>query len=65
MQGKDFHERGGGQYKWKKSRPYYVALEDSYVRAHWGFIGAVCKMNSIPFDADRRTHSTGRRVVHL
>lgn len=33
MQRKDFHERGTGQYRWKKSRPYHVALEDSYVRA--------------------------------
>jgi hypothetical protein len=31
-----------------KTRPYHVALEDNYIRAHWGFIDAVC--NSIPFD---------------
>jgi hypothetical protein len=35
MQRKDFHERGGGQSPWKKSRFYHVALEDSYVCAHW------------------------------
>jgi hypothetical protein len=56
MQRKDFHQRGNGQYRWKKSRPYHVALEDSYIRAHWGFIEAVCKMNSIPFDG------TGERI---
>jgi hypothetical protein len=50
MQRRGFNERGTGQYRWKRSRPYHVALEDSYIRAHWGFIDAVCKMNSIPFD---------------
>lgn len=40
----------------KKSRPYHVALEDNYICAHWGFIDAVCKMNSIPFDP------TGQRI---
>lgn len=53
---KDFHQRGNGDYRWKKSRPYHVALEDCYVRAHWGFIDAVCKLNSIPFD------TTGERI---
>jgi hypothetical protein len=56
MQRKDFHRRGEGQYRWKKSRSYHVALEDAYIRAHWGFIDAVCKMNSIPFDG------TGERI---
>jgi hypothetical protein len=56
MQRRDFHERGNGEYRWKKSRPYHVALEDSYARGHWGFIDAVCKMNSIPFDG------TGERI---
>jgi hypothetical protein len=56
MQRKDFHQRGGGQYRWRGARPYHVALEDSYIRAHWGFIDAVCKMNSIPFDG------TGERI---
>lgn len=50
MQRKDFHARGGGEYRWKKSRPYHVALADLYIREHWGFIDAVCKLNSIPFD---------------
>lgn len=35
---------------------YTWLIEDSYVRAHWGFIGAVCKMNSLPFDG------TGERI---
>lgn len=26
------------------------ALADLYIREHWGFIDAVCKLNSIPFD---------------
>jgi hypothetical protein len=33
MQRKDFHQRGGGEYRWKRSRLYYVAIEDSYIRA--------------------------------
>jgi hypothetical protein len=37
--------------RWKPSRPYHVALEDSYVRAHWDEISALCKLNSIPFNA--------------
>ena len=53
---KDFHQRGNGQYRWKKSRPYHVALEDSYIRAHWGWIDAVCRPNSLPFDP------TGQRI---
>jgi hypothetical protein len=44
MQRKDFHQRGSGQYRWRNARPYHVALEDSYIRAHWGFIDALCKM---------------------
>ena len=56
MQRKDFHQRGGGEYRWKRSRPYHVALEDGYIRARWGFIYAVCKMNSLPFDG------TGERI---
>ena len=34
MQRKDCHQRGGGEYRWKRSRPYHVAIEDSYIRAH-------------------------------
>jgi hypothetical protein len=34
MQRRGFHARGGGS-RWKPSRPYHVALEDSYIRAHW------------------------------
>ncbi|WP_439925565.1 hypothetical protein [Nitrobacter sp. JJSN] len=56
MQRKDFHSRGGGDFRWKRSRPYHVALADLYVREHWGFIDAVCKLNSIPFDG------TGERI---
>jgi hypothetical protein len=49
MQRRGFHARGGGD-RWKPSRPYHVALEDSYVRAHWDEINALCKLNSIPFN---------------
>jgi hypothetical protein len=50
MQRHGFYSRGGGD-RWKPSRPYHVALEDSYVRGHWGEINALCKLNSIPFNA--------------
>jgi hypothetical protein len=48
IQRRDFHKRGCG-LRWKASRPYHVALEDSYLRAHWGEIDALCKLNSLPF----------------
>jgi hypothetical protein len=50
MQRRGFHPRGTGD-RLKPSRPYHVALEDSYVRAHWSEIDAICKLNSIPFNA--------------
>jgi hypothetical protein len=50
MQRRGFHSRGGGD-RWKPSRPYHVALEDSYIRSRWGEINALCKLNSIPFNA--------------
>lgn len=50
-----FHQRGGG-VRWKASRPYHVALEDSYIRARWDYIDLVCKMNGLPFNA------TGERI---
>jgi hypothetical protein len=51
MQRRGFHPRGGGHDRWKPSRPYHVALEDSYIRAHWDEIDALCKYNGIPFNA--------------
>jgi hypothetical protein len=50
MQRRGFYPRGSGD-RLKPSRPYHVALEDSYVRAHWDEINALCKLNSIPFNA--------------
>ncbi len=29
-----FYPRGGGP-RWRADRPYHVALEDTYIRAHW------------------------------
>jgi hypothetical protein len=55
MQRHGFYQRGGG-LRWRADRPYHVALEDGYVRAHWGEIDALCKLNSIPFNA------TGERI---
>ena len=52
----DFCSRGGGDFRWKASRPYHVALEDSYVRAYRDHIVALCRHNGIPFDP------TGQRI---
>jgi hypothetical protein len=41
MQRHGFYPRGGGD-RWKPGRPYHVALEDSYIRAHWDEIDALC-----------------------
>ena len=51
MQRRGFYSRGGGHNRWKPSRPYHVALEDSYIRTHWDEIDALCKLNGIPFNA--------------
>jgi hypothetical protein len=56
MQRQGFYSRGGGD-RWKPSRPYHVGLEDGYVRAHWDEIDALCKLNSIPLQRDRRKDS--------
>jgi hypothetical protein len=40
MQRHGFYPRGGGD-RWKSGRPYHVALEDSYIRAHWDEINAL------------------------
>lgn len=44
MQRRGFYSRGGGHDRSKPSRPYHVALEDGYVRAHWDEINALCKL---------------------
>ncbi len=50
MQRRGFYPRGGGP-RWKASRPYHVAIEDVYLREHWGEIDALCRQNGIPFNA--------------
>jgi hypothetical protein len=65
MQRRGFHARGGGHDRWKPSRPYHVALEDSYVRAHWDEINALCKLNSIPFNAtDEKIRDEGLWCIY-
>lgn len=49
-QRRGFFPRGGGK-RWNPKRPYHVALEDMYVREHWFSIDAICKLNSLPFNA--------------
>jgi hypothetical protein len=50
MQRQGFYQRGGGS-RWRADRPYHVALEDRYIREHWDEIDALCKLNSLPFNA--------------
>ncbi len=47
---RSFEARGKGDWRWKASRPYHVALEDLYVRGHWDEIDTLCRFNRIPFD---------------
>ncbi|MEO6381383.1 MAG: hypothetical protein ABIO35_05115, partial [Nitrobacter sp.] len=56
MQRRGFHPRV--RLRWKPGRPYHVALEDGYVRAHWDEINTICQLNSIPFNA------TGEKIHH-
>jgi hypothetical protein len=50
MQRQGFYARGGGP-RWRADRPYHVALEDRYIREHWDEINALCRLNSLPFNA--------------
>jgi hypothetical protein len=69
-QRRGFYSRGGGGgssngssngYRWKPERPYHVALEDSYLRAHWDEIDALCRLNGMPFDATgEKIHDGGQ-----
>jgi hypothetical protein len=45
-----FYSRGNGG-RWRPERPYHVALRDQYIREHWDEIDAVCRLNSLPFNA--------------
>ncbi|WP_249156067.1 hypothetical protein [Bradyrhizobium japonicum] len=45
-----FYPHGDGP-RWRADRPYHVALEDRYIREHWDEIYALCKLNSLPFNA--------------
>lgn len=51
MPRRGFYSRDGGHNRWRPQRPYHVALEDSYIRSRWDSINALCKLNSIPFNA--------------
>ena len=53
-----FHPRGGGP-GWRADRPYHVALEDTYIRAHWAEIDALCRLNSLPFNSTGETIQSG------
>jgi hypothetical protein len=65
MQRQGFYQRGAGHNQWKPSRPYHVALEDTYIREHWDGINALCKLNNIPFNATGRKDTRWRPLVRL
>src|SRR5258707_9789748 len=58
MQRQGFYSRGGG-LRWRADRPYHVALEDRYIREHWDEIDALCKLNSLPFNATGEVIESG------
>jgi hypothetical protein len=51
MQQKGFYAWEPGSYLWSMARPFHLALEDSYIRASWDGINALCRFNGISFDA--------------
>lgn len=42
--------------RWKRDKPYNVAVENSYVQGHWDEMTALCQFNEVPFQA------TGQRI---
>jgi hypothetical protein len=54
MERRGFYPREG-RPRGKASQPYHVALEDSYIRAHWSTIDMLCKLNGAPFNATGET----------
>jgi hypothetical protein len=49
-----FYPRVGGP-RWRVDRPYHVAIEDNFLRENWFEIDALCKLNSLPFNATGET----------
>jgi hypothetical protein len=59
MQRRGFYTRGSGSHRWSPKRPYHVALSDMYIREHWDWIDALCKLNGIPFNSTGETIQDG------
>jgi hypothetical protein len=56
--------RAGGA-RWKASKPFHVAHEDSYVRRNWDEIDRLCKLNGIPFEpTGEHIHKDGHWCVY-
>jgi hypothetical protein len=59
-----FESRAGGA-RWKASKRFHVALEDSYVRRNWDEIDGLCKLNGIPFEpTGEHLHKDGHWCVY-
>jgi len=46
-----FHPRGS-RPRWRADRPYHVALKDTYIRAHWTEIDALCRVYEFTWQMD-------------
>jgi hypothetical protein len=56
MPRRGFYARGSGHSRFNPRRPYHVALESDYIRAHWEEIDTICRFNGIPMN------STGEKI---
>lgn len=45
-----FAFRGSGK-RWRRERPYHVAISSMYLQSHWFEMDALCRFNYVPFDA--------------
>jgi hypothetical protein len=59
IQRKGFYARDLGGYRWSTARPFHVAFEDSFIRANWDCINALCRFNGIPIGARRSGNDSG------
>lgn len=45
----EFAPRGEG-VRWRRERPFHVAIQDIFARAKWGWMEAMCRLNKVPMD---------------
>ncbi len=64
MQRQGFYPRGGGP-RWRADRPYHVALEDRYIREHWGRNRRSLQTQQPAVQRNRGGHRERRRLESL